>query len=167
MTAGHSLGEFSALVAAGALSFEDGLKLVYARAMAMQKACEAQPSTMAAIIALPDEKVEEICAQVSAEGEVCVAANYNCPGQIVISGSIEGINKACELMKAAGAKRHTDPVEIKKNLVAQLTASVRWTQTVKNMVADGATDFTECGPGAVLQGLIKKIAPEATAHGIA
>ena len=198
MTAGHSLGEFSALVAAGALSFEDGLKLVYARA---------------AIIALPDEKVEEICAQVSAEGEVCVAANYNCPGQIVISGSIEGINKACELMKAAGAKRalplkvggafhsplmnpakveleaainateihapkcpvyqnvdaipHTDPVEIKKNLVAQLTASVRWTQTVKNMVADGATDFTECGPGAVLQGLIKKIAPEATAHGIA
>ena len=191
MTAGHSLGEFSALVAAGALSFEDGLKLVYARAMAMQKACEAQPSTMAAIIALPDEKVEEICAQVSAEG----------------------INKACELMKAAGAKRalplkvggafhsplmnpakveleaainateihapkcpvyqnvdampHTDPVEIKKNLVAQLTASVRWTQTVKNMVADGATDFTECGPGAVLQGLIKKIAPEATAHGIA
>ena len=170
-------------------------------------------STMAAIIALPDEKVEEICAQVSAEGEVCVAANYNCPGQIVISGSIEGINKACELMKAAGAKRalplkvggafhsplmnpakveleaainateihapkcpvyqnvdampHTDPVEIKKNLVAQLTASVRWTQTVKNMVADGATDFTECGPGAVLQGLIKKIAPEATAHGIA
>ena len=170
-------------------------------------------TTMAAIIALPDEKVEEICAQVSAEGEVCVAANYNCPGQIVISGSIEGINKACELMKAAGAKRalplkvggafhsplmnpakveleaainateihapkcpvyqnvdampHTDPVEIKKNLVAQLTASVRWTQTVKNMVADGATDFTECGPGAVLQGLIKKIAPEATAHGIA
>ena len=174
MTAGHSLGEFSALVAAGALSFEDGLKLVYARAMAMQKACEAQPSTMAAIIALPDEKVEEICAQVSADGEVCVAANYNCPGQIVISGSIEGINKACELMKAAGAKRalplkvggafhsplmnpakveleaainateihtpkcpvyqnvdalpHTDPVEIKKNLVAQLTASVRWTR---------------------------------------
>ena len=180
MTAGHSLGEFSALVAAGALSFEDGLKLVYARAMAMQKACEAQPSTMAAIIALPDEKVEEICAQVSAEGEVCVAANYNCPGQIVISGSIEGINKACELMNATeihapkcpvyqnvDAMPHTDPVEIKKNLVAQLTASVRWTQTVKNMVADGATDFTECGPGAVLQGLIKKIAPEATAHGIA
>ena len=105
MTAGHSLGEFSALVAAGALSFEDGLKLVYARAMAMQKACEMQPSTMAAIIALPDEKVEEICAQVAQEGEVCVAANFNCPGQIVISGSIEGINKACELMKAAGAKR--------------------------------------------------------------
>ena len=162
---------------------------------------------------LPDEKVEEICAQVNTEGEVCVAANYNCPGQIVISGSMEGINKACELMKVAGAKRalplkvggafhsplmnpakieleaainateihapqcpvyqnvdalpHTDPEEIKKNLVAQLTASVRWTQTVKNMVADGATEFTECGPGAVLQGLIKKIAPEANAHGIA
>ena len=201
MTAGHSLGEFSAL------------KLVYARAMAMQKACEMQPSTMAAIIALPDEKVEEICASVAAEGEVCVAANYNCPGQIVISGSIEGINKACELMKAAGAKRalplkvggafhsplmdpakveleaainatefhtpkcpiyqnvdakpHTDPAEIKTNLVAQLTASVRWTQTVQNMIADGADDFTECGPGAVLQGLIKKINKEANAHGIA
>ena len=213
MTAGHSLGEFSALVVAGALTFEDGLKLVYARAMAMQKACEAHPSTMAAIIALPDEKVEEICKQVSDEGEVCVAANYNCPGQIVISGSIEGINKACELMKAAGAKRalplkvggafhsplmeparaelaaaieatevhaphcpvyqnvdalpHTDPAEIKKNLVAQLTASVRWTQTVKNMIADGATDFTECGPGAVLQGLIKKIDGTVSAHGIA
>ena len=204
MTAGHSLGEFSALVAAGALSFEDGLKLVYARAMAMQKACEAAPSTMAAIIALPDEKVEEICAQVSKEdGEVVVAANYNCPGQVVISGSIEGINKACELMKAAGAKRalplkvggafhsplmnpakieleaaiqatefhqpkcpvyqnvdalpHTSPEEIKANLVAQLTSSVRWTQTVKNMLADGADEFIECGPGAVLQGLIKKI----------
>ena len=192
MTAGHSLGEFSALVAAGAL--------------------EMQPSTMAAIIALPDEKVEEICAQVAQEGEVCVAANFNCPGQIVISGSIEGINKACELMKAAGAKRalplkvggafhsplmnpakveleaainatefhtpkcpiyqnvdakpHTDPAEIKANLVAQLTASVRWTQTVQNMIADGATEFVECGPGAVLQGLIKKINKEANAHGI-
>jgi [acyl-carrier-protein] S-malonyltransferase len=215
MTAGHSLGEFSALVAAGALSFEDGLKLVYARAMAMQKACEAKPSTMAAIIALPDEKVEEICKEVEAAlpGEVCVPANFNCPGQIVISGSMPAIEKACELMKAAGAKRalplkvggafhsplmdpakveleaainatefhtpkcpvyqnvdakpHTCPNEIKKNLVAQLTASVRWTQAVKNMVADGATDFTECGPGAVLQGLIKKISPEATAHGIA
>lgn len=212
MTAGHSLGEFSALVAAGALSFEDGLKLVYARAMAMQKACEARPSKMAAIIALPDEKVEEICASVSAEGDVCVAANFNCPGQIVISGSIEGIDKACELMKAAGAKRalplkvggafhsplmepakveletairatgfhtakcpvyqnvdakpHTDPEEIKANLVAQLTASVRWTQTVRNMIADGADDFTECGPGAVLQGLIKKINKETNAHGI-
>ena len=207
----HSV--ISALVVAGALTFEDGPKLVYARAMAMQKACEAHPSTMAAIIALPDEKVEEICKQVSDEGEVCVAANYNCPGQIVISGSIEGINKACELMKAAGAKRalplkvggafhsplmeparaelaaaieatevhaphcpvyqnvdalpHTDPAEIKKNLVAQLTASVRWTQTVKNMIADGATDFTECGPGAVLQGLIKKIDGTVPAHGIA
>ena len=213
IVAGHSLGEFSALVAAGALSFEDGLKLVYARAMAMQKACEATPSTMAAIIALPDEKVEEICAAVNAEGEVCVPANYNCPGQIVISGSVPGIEKACELMKAAGAKRalplkvggafhsplmdpakieleaainatefhtpkcpvyqnvdalpHTDAAEIKKNLVAQLTASVRWTQTVKNMVADGATDFTECGPGAVLQGLIKKIDSSVNAHGIA
>lgn len=214
MTAGHSLGEFSALVAAGALSFEDGLKLVYARAMAMQKACEAAPSTMAAIIALPDEKVEEICTQVTKEtGEVVVAANYNCPGQVVISGSIEGINKACELMKAAGAKRalplkvggafhsplmnpakieleaairatefhqpkcpvyqnvdalpHTSPEEIKANLVAQLTASVRWTQTVKNMIADGADEFTECGPGAVLQGLIKKINKDANAHGIA
>lgn len=212
MTAGHSLGEFSALVAAGALSFEDGLKLVYARAMAMQKACELQPSTMAAIIALPDETVESICAAVAAEGEVCVAANYNCPGQIVISGSIEGINKACEQMKAAGAKRalplkvggafhsplmnpakveleaaikatafhtpkcpvyqnvdakpHTDAEEIKTNLMAQLTASVRWTQTVQNMIADGATEFTECGPGAVLQGLIKKINKEANAHGI-
>ena len=212
MTAGHSLGEFSALVAAGALSFEDGLKLVYARAMAMQKACEAQPSTMAAIIGLADDKVEEICDQVTAEGEVCVAANFNCPGQIVISGSIAGIDKACELMKAAGAKRalplkvggafhsplmdpakveleaainatefltpkcpiyqnvdalpHTDPAEIKQNLVAQLTASVRWTQTVKNMLADGATDFTECGPGTVLQGLIKKIDKETSAHGI-
>lgn len=210
MTAGHSLGEFSALVAAGALSFEDGLKLVYARAMAMQKACELEPSTMAAIIGLPDEKVEEICAGIT--DEICVPANFNCPGQIVISGSIKGIEKGCERMKEAGAKRalplkvggafhsplmepakveleaaitattintpkcpvyqnvdalpHTDPTEIKKNLVAQLTASVRWTQTVKNMVADGATDFTECGPGAVLQGLIKKIEPGVSAHGI-
>ncbi len=213
MTAGHSLGEFSALVTAGALSFEDGLKLVYARAMAMQKACEAHPSTMAAIIALPDEKVEEVCAKVTTEGEICVAANYNCPGQIVISGTIEGVNKACELLKEAGAKRalplkvggafhsplmdpakveleaaikgtefhtpkcpvyqnvdalpHTDSAEIKKNLVAQLTASVRWTQTIKNMIADGAADFTECGPGAVLQGMIKKIDSSVTAHGIA
>ena len=212
MVAGHSLGEFSALVAAGALSFEDGLKLVYARAMAMQKACEAAPSTMAAIIGLSDEKVEEICAEVNKEGYVCVPANFNCPGQLVISGNIEAINEACEKLKAAGAKRalplkvggafhsplmqpakeeleaainatefhtpqcpvyqnvdalpHTDPAEIKKNLVAQLTASVRWTQTVKNMIADGATDFTECGPGAVLQGLIKKIDKEMSAHGI-
>lgn len=213
MTAGHSLGEFSALVAAGALSFEDGLKLVYARAMAMQKACEMQPSTMAAIIGMADEKVEEICAAIHAEGDVCVAANFNCPGQIVISGSVPGIEKACEQLKAAGAKRalplkvggafhsplmdpakveleaainattfhapkcpvyqnvdarpHTDAAEIKTNLVAQLTASVRWTQTVINMVADGATDFTECGPGAVLQGLVKKIDSSVTAHGIA
>ncbi|MCR5574621.1 MAG: ACP S-malonyltransferase [Bacteroidaceae bacterium] len=213
MTAGHSLGEFSALVAAGALSFEDGLKLVYARAMAMQKACEAQPSTMAAIINLPDEKVEEICKQVSDGGEVVVAANFNCPGQIVISGSIEGINQACELMKAAGAKRalplkvggafhsplmqpakeeleaainattfntpkcpvyqnvdafpHTDPEEIKANLVAQLTAPVRWTQIVVNMLADGADDFTECGPGTVLQGLIHRVNKEVSAHGVA
>ena len=212
MTAGHSLGEFSALVAAGALSFEDGLGLVYARAMAMQKACELQPSTMAAIIALPDATVEEICAKINAEGDICVAANYNCPGQIVISGTIEGINKACEQMKAAGAKRalplkvggafhspimnpakveleaaikatefhtpkcpvyqnvdakpHTNQEEIKANLMAQLTASVRWTQTVQNMIADGATEFIECGPGSVLQGLIKKIDKEANAHGL-
>ena len=212
MTAGHSLGEFSALVAAGALSFEDGLRLVYARAMAMQKACELQPSTMAAIIALPDATVEEICAKINAEGDICVAANYNCPGQIVISGTIEGINKACEQMKAAGAKRalplkvggafhspimnpakveleaaikatefhtpkcpvyqnvdakpHTNQEEIKANLMAQLTASVRWTQTVQNMIADGATEFIECGPGSVLQGLIKKIDKEANAHGL-
>ena len=212
MTAGHSLGEFSALVAAGALSFEDGLRLVYARAMAMQKACELQPSTMAAIIALPDATVEEICAKINAEGDICVAANYNCPGQIVISGTIEGINKACEQMKAAGAKRalplkvggafhspimnpakveleaaikatefhtpkcpvyqnvdakpHTNQEEIKANLMAQLTASVRWTQTVQNMIADGATEFIECGPGSVLQGLIKKIDKDANAHGL-
>ena len=208
MTAGHSLGEFSALVVAGALSFEDGLKLVYARAMAMQKACELQPSTMAAVLGLPDEKVEEICASVNAG--VCVAANYNCPGQDVISGSIEGVGAACELMKAAGAKRalplkvggafhsplmeparaeleeaikatafakpacpvyqnvnampQTDPETIKNNLIAQLTSPVRWTQTVRNMIADGATEFIECGPGNVLQGLIKKISPDADAH---
>jgi len=212
MVAGHSLGEFSALVASGALNFEDGLKLVYARAMAMQKACEAKPSTMAAIIALPDEKVEEICEQVNAEGEVCVPANYNCPGQLVISGTIEGINKACELMKAAGAKRalplkvggafhsplmqpakeeleeaiqktnfntpkcpiyqnvdakpHTNPEEIRENLVAQLTSPVRFSQSAKNMIADGATDFTECGPGVVLQKLISKIDSNVSAHGI-
>ena len=213
MTAGHSLGEFSALVAAGALSFEDGLRLVYARAMAMQKACEAQPSTMAAIIGLPDEKVEEICAEVAKMGKgVCVAANYNNPGQVVISGDIEAINEACEKMKEAGAKRalplkvggafhsplmqpakdelqaaiektevktpkcpvyqnvdgkpHTDPAEIKQNLIAQLTSSVRWTQCVQNMIADGATDFTECGPGKALQGMIAKINREVSAHGI-
>ena len=192
MVAGHSLGEFSALVAAGALSFEDGLKLVYARAMAMQKACEAQPSTMAAIIGLPNEKVEEVCAEVSKMGKgVCVPANYNNPGQLVISGNIDAINEACEQLKAAGAKRalplkvggafhsplmqpqnvdalpHTDAAEIKQNLIAQLTSSVRWSQIVEHMIADGATDFTECGPGKALQGMIAKINKEVTAHGIA
>ena len=212
MTAGHSLGEFSALVAAGALSFEDGLRLVYARAMAMQKACEATPSTMAAIIALSDEKVVEICESITKEGHVVVPANFNCPGQIVISGTMEGINLACEQMKASGAKRalplkvggafhsplmdpakleleaaintttfhtpkcpiyqnvdalpHTNPDEIKANLVAQLTASVRWTQTVQHMLANGADEFIECGPGAVLQGLITKIDKNLNAHGI-
>ena len=203
MVAGHSLGEFSALVAASALSFEDGLKLVYARAMAMQKACEAAPSTMAAIIALSDEKVEEICAAVSEQNNVVVPANYNCPGQIVISGNIDAVNAACEKMKEAGAKRalvlkvggafhsplmqpakdelesairqtefhtpncpvfqnvdgqaHTDPSEIKANLIAQLTAPVRWSKEVEAMVEAGATVFTECGPGKVLQGMIAKI----------
>ena len=217
MVGGHSLGEFSALVAAQALTFEDGLRLVSQRAMAMQKACEAQPSTMAAIIALPDETIEQICAQVSAQGQgVVVAANYNCPGQVVISGNVEAVHAACDLLKAAGAKRalplsvggafhsplmqpakdelqaaiegtqfhtpicpvyqnvdglpHTDPAEIKQNLVAQLTASVRWTLEVQNMIKDGATDFTECGPGKALQGMIAKIAKGnalVTAHGIA
>ena len=213
MTAGHSLGEFSALVAAGALSFEDGLRLVDARAMAMQKACEAQPSTMAAIIGLADEKVEEICAEVSKMGKgVVVPANYNNPGQLVISGNIEAIDEACAQMKAAGAKRalplkvggafhsplmqpakdelqaaieqtefqtpkcpvyqnvdgkpHTEPAEIKQNLIAQLTSSVRWTQCVQSMIADGADDFTECGPGKALQGMIAKINREVSAHGI-
>lgn len=200
MTAGHSLGEFSALVAAGALDFEDGLRLVSARAHAMQKACEIKPSTMAAIIALPDEKVEEILKTIPG---VVVCANYNCPGQIVISGEIEAIDAACEALSAAGARRalklkvggafhsplmeparaelaaaientqfhtpscpiyqnvdakpHTDPAEIKANLVAQLTAPVRWTASVQNMVADGATEFVELGPGKVLQGLVSKI----------
>ena len=212
MTAGHSLGEFSALVAAGALSFEDGLKLVYVRAMAMQKACEAAPSTMAAIIGLPNETIEKICHEIMDGGDVVVPANYNCNGQVVISGTMEGIQKACEALKAAGAKRalplkvggafhsplmqpakeelaaaieatefqtpkcpvyqnvdalpHTDPVEIKENLIAQLTSSVRWTQTVEHMIADGADDFTECGPGNVLQGLIGRIDKSANAHGI-
>ena len=203
MTAGHSLGEFSALVAAGALSFEDGLRLVYARAMAMQKACEMAPSTMAAIIALPDETIEQICEEVSTEGNAVVPANYNCPGQVVISGNIEAVKTACAKLKEAGAKRalplavsgafhspcmeparqelaaaieqtefkepicpvyqnvdalpHTDPEEIKANLLKQLTASVRWTQEVKQMIADGAEEFIECGPGAVLTGLISKI----------
>ena len=214
MTAGHSLGEFSALVAAGALSFEDGLKLVYARAMSMQKACEAAPSTMAAIIALPFETIENICDEITKKGDkgVVVPANYNCPGQLVISGNIEAIDEACEQLKAAGAKRalplkvggafhsplmqpakdelqaaieateistpkcpvyqnvdakpHTDPVEIKNNLIAQLTSSVRWAQSVENMIADGADDFTECGPGKALQGMIAKINREVSAHGI-
>ena len=204
MVAGHSLGEFSALVVAGALSFEDGLRLVSARAQAMQKACELTPSTMAAIIALPDATVEDICADVSKDGNIVVAANYNCPGQLVISGNIDAVNEACERLKAAGAKRalplkvggafhsplmqpakdelqaaieatefhtpkcpvyqnvdappHTDPAEIKLNLIAQLTAPVKWTYEVQKMIADGATDFTECGPGKALQGMIAKIA---------
>lgn len=216
MTAGHSLGEFSALVAAGALTFEDGLRLVYARAMAMQKACEAQPSTMAAIVGLDDATIEQVCAEVSTDGNIVVPANYNCPGQLVISGNVEAVNAACEKLKAAGAKRalvlsvggafhsplmqpakdelqaaieattfstpkcpvyqnvdakaHTCPDEIKANLIAQLTASVRWTQEVQNMIAAGATDFTECGPGKALQGMIGKIAKGNSAisvHGIA
>ena len=200
MVAGHSLGEFSALVAAGAMSFADGLKLVSARAQAMQRACELKPSTMAAVLALPDEAVESICAEIP--GTV-VCANYNCPGQLVISGEIEAIDAACERLLAAGAKRalklkvggafhspcmeparaelaeaiaateihtpvcpvfqnvdalpHTDPAEIKANLIAQLTAPVRWTQTVRNMIAAGATEFIELGPGKVLQGLVAKI----------
>ncbi len=210
MVAGHSLGEFSALVAAGALSFEDGLKLVAKRAMAMQKACEATPSTMAAVLGLADDKVEEICASIN--DTIVVPANYNCPGQIVISGTEEGIDKACELLLAAGAKRalklkvggafhspvmeparaelaeainataftapvcpiyqnvnakpETQPEVIKENLVAQLTAPVRWTQSVLNMIADGADNFTEVGPGNVLQGLVKKIDKTATTQGV-
>ena len=212
MVAGHSLGEFSALVAAGALNFEDGLRLVYARAMAMQKACEAAPSTMAAIVGLADEKIEEICAEVNKEGNVVVPANYNCPGQLVISGNVEAINEACEKLKAAGAKRalplkvggafhsplmqpakdelqaaiektefsapqcpvyqnvdgkpHTDPADIKQNLIAQLTSSVRWTSCVQNMIADGADDFTECGPGKALQGMIGRIDKTVAVNGI-
>ena len=205
MVAGHSLGEFSALVANKVLTFQDGLSLVYKRAMAMQKACEIEPSTMAAVLGLDDAKVEEVCASIT--DEIVVPANYNCQGQLVISGSIAGINKACELMKAAGAKRAlvlpvggafhsplmmpasvelkeailstnfstpicpvyqnvpakavTDITEIKNNLIAQLTAPVRWTQSVQSMVADGATEFFECGPGNVLQGLVKKTHREA------
>ena len=209
MVAGHSLGEFSALVAAGALSFEEGLKLVSKRAHAMQKACEARPSTMAAVLALPDEKVEEICAGIDG---IVAPANYNCPGQLVISGEVEAVDAACEQLKAAGAKRalrlkvggafhsplmmpaqeelaeaiaeakfntpvcpvyqnvdgkpHTDPEEIKDNLIKQLTAPVRWTQDVMAMTADGATEFVELGPGAVLQGLVKKINKEAVTSGM-
>ncbi|MCS4436501.1 ACP S-malonyltransferase [Aquiflexum gelatinilyticum] len=210
MVAGHSLGEFSALVANGILAFEDGLKLVYQRALAMQEACEINPSGMAAILGLEDEKVEEICASI--KEEIVVPANYNCPGQLVISGTNKGIEIACEKMKEAGAKRalplpvggafHSPlmepageklrkaiesttfhqpscPVyqnvstsgvsnveEIKKNLIAQLTAPVKWTQSVQNMVADGATLFVECGPGKVLQGLVKKIHKEAEVSSI-
>jgi [acyl-carrier-protein] S-malonyltransferase len=212
MVAGHSLGEFSALVANKTLGFADALKLVAIRAKAMQKACETTPSTMAAVLALADEKVEEICAEVSKEtGEVVVAANYNCPGQLVISGSIKGIEIACERMKAAGAKRAlvlpvggafhsplmmpakeeladainntvftipicpvyqnivakavSDPASIKENLIAQLTGPVRWTQSVESMVTAGASHFTECGPGKVLQGLVSKIYKEAITNG--
>ena len=208
MVAGHSLGEFSALVAAGALPFEQGLKLVEARALAMQKACEAAPSTMAAIIGLPDEKVEEICATIDG---ICVPANYNCPGQVVISGEIAAIEAACEKFKEAGARRalplkvggafhsplmeparaelaeaieaadfsaprcpiyqdvdakpHTDPVEIKANLLQQLTAPVRWSHIVANMVADGMTEAEELGPGKVLQGLIGKTSRDVVLSG--
>lgn len=208
MVAGHSLGEFSALVASSALSFDDGLRLVAKRAMAMQKACEMKPSTMAAILGLDDETVEDICDNI--EG-IVVAANYNCPGQIVISGEIDAVNAACEKMKEAGARRalplkvggafhspcmesaraeladaiadthfsaprcpivqnvdampHTDPEEIKTNLIAQLTAPVRWTQSVERMIADGITEFTELGPGKVLRGLISKISPDVIVDG--
>lgn len=203
MVAGHSLGEFSALTAAGALSFEDGLRLVYARAMAMQKACEAASSTMAAIIALPDDVIEKVCAEIRKDGNVVVPANYNSPGQVVISGNLEAIKEACAKLKEAGAKRalplavggafhsplmemarielakaievapvrtpicpvyqnvdaqpHTDPKEIKDNLLKQLTSPVRWTQSVINMINDGMTEFVECGPGQVLTGLIGRI----------
>lgn len=206
MVAGHSLGEFSALVAAGALTFEDGLRLVAKRAAAMQKACEAQPSTMAAVLGLEDKVVEDICAEIDG---VVVAANYNCPGQLVISGSIEAVDVACERLKTAGARRalrlpvggafhsplmepakvelqaaietaefktpicpvyqnvdakpYTDPEQIKANLIAQLTAPVRWTYIVENMLADGADSFMELGPGAVLQGLIKKVSRDVEA----
>lgn len=209
MVAGHSLGEFSALVANQALAFDDGLKLVYKRAMAMQKACEANPSTMAAILGLDDHVVEEICAAID---DVVVPANYNCPGQLVISGTIKGVDIACEKLKAAGAKRalplqvggafHSPLMEpareelaeaiasttfrkpvcpvyqnataapssavedIKKNLIAQLTAPVRWTQSVRRMTEDGARTYIECGPGKVLQGLVKKISPDAEVSSI-
>ncbi|MDO4691616.1 MAG: ACP S-malonyltransferase [Porphyromonadaceae bacterium] len=211
MVAGHSLGEFSALVASGALSFEDGLRLVSKRAMAMQAACELQPSTMAAVLGLEDAKVVELLSEI--KDEVVVAANFNCPGQLVISGSMAGVERACEALKAAGAKRAlplkvggafhsplmepareelakaieetkfatpccpiyqnvvakavSDPEEIKRNLIAQLTAPVRWTECVQAMVADGADRFVEVGPGTVLQGLVKKIAPAVEAESIA
>jgi [acyl-carrier-protein] S-malonyltransferase len=212
MVAGHSLGEFSALVANKTLTFEDALRLVYKRALAMQKACEINPSTMAAILNLEDKIVEDICAEITASGNIVVAANYNCPGQLVISGSNEGIAIACERLKAAGAKRAlvlpvggafhsplmeparieleaainsttfsnpicpvyqnvtaqavSNPSDIQKNLIAQLTAPVRWTQSVQQMVADGATQFIEVGPGKVLQGLVKKIHASAEAMSV-
>ena len=212
MVAGHSLGEFSALVASGALDFEDGLKLVYARAMAMQKACEKAPGTMAAIISLSDEKVEDICKQVSKPGNVVIPANYNCPGQLVISGNVDAVNNACAMLKEAGAKRalvlnvggafhsplmqfakvelekaivstafrepkcpvyqnvdakpHTNPMEIKENLISQLTSPVRWTESVNNMISDGATEFVECGPGKALRGMIARINKDVVARGV-
>jgi [acyl-carrier-protein] S-malonyltransferase len=207
MVGGHSLGEFSALVAAGAMSFEDGLRLVIARANAMQKCCEKTPSTMAAVLKLDDKTVEDICASV--EGEVVVPANYNCPGQLVISGTNEGVARACEKVKEVKGKAlplavggafhsplmeparvelaeaiertefrkpvcpcyqnvdalpHSDPAEIKKNLLMQLTSPVRWTYTVQNMLKDGATEFIEVGPGTALQGMVKRVDPEANAH---
>ena len=207
MVGGHSLGEFSALVAAGAMSFEDGLRLVIARANAMQRCCEKTPSTMAAVLKLDDKTVEDICASV--EGEVVVPANYNCPGQLVISGTNEGVARVCELVKEAKGKAlplavggafhsplmeparvelaeaiektafcrpvcpcyqnvdalpHSDPAEIKKNLLMQLTSPVRWTATVQHMMADGATEFIEVGPGTALQGMVKRVNPDANAH---
>lgn len=212
MVAGHSLGEMSALVASGAILFEDGLRLVQKRALAMQKACDANPGTMAAIIALPDETVEAVCKEVSTVDCIVIPANYNCPGQLVISGHLDAVNAACEKLKEAGAKRalilpvsgafhsplmqpakdelaaaimqtefkapkcpvyqnvdalpHTNPEEIKQNLIAQLTSPVRWTKSVQNMIADGATEFTECGPGKALQGMISKIDREVAVCGI-
>ena len=212
MVAGHSLGEFSALVAAGALNFQDGLRLVAQRANAMQKACEKNPGTMAAIIGLPDEKVIEVCTAIANKGKIVVPANFNCPGQLVISGSQEGIEEACKQLKAAGAKRalplkvggafhsplmqpakdelqaaieattfhtpncpvyqnvdakpHTDAAEIQQNLIAQLPSSVRWTESAQNMIADGATEFIECGPGKALQGMLARIDKTVNAHGI-
>ena len=209
MVGGHSLGEFSALVAAGAMDFEDGLRLVIARANAMQKCCEIKPSTMAAILKLDDKTVEDVCAEITAKGETVVPANYNTPGQLVISGTIEGVAQACERLKelkgralplAVGGAFHSplmeparaelaqainatqfhtpvcpcyqnvcalpvsDPAEIKQNLNKQLTAPVRWTATVQNMLADGATEFIEVGPGTALQGMVKRINPDANAH---
>lgn len=212
MVAGHSLGEMSALVASGAIQFEDGLRLVQKRALAMQKACDANPGTMAAIIALPDETVEAVCIEVSTADCIVIPANYNCPGQLVISGHLDAVNAACEKLKEAGAKRalilsvsgafhsplmqpakdelaaaimqtefkapkcpvyqnvdalpHTNPEEIKQNLIAQLTSPVRWTKSVQNMIADGATEFAECGPGKALQGMISKIDREVAVCGI-